>query len=306
MSLVLLAFLAAAASTPDDEVKVREWGVVLYRGEVVTAAGSPGGPWYDWSDAVAEAPVVFFRGPEFTGRFTVTSPARIFNVYPEPDDGVEVDLGWVGCVSSATWEGLSGRALEPGEQPWSDCLDVDIPGFQWAIPTWRVQESLVLRRSSDSWCDRFLYYEVDLSGTAFPLPLPGAGPEPEDPALVVSGQIMVFHRDEFGNVSMEIAQAEERSVASEEVVVPSRGYASEGAFDILLSWIGPNLTVQDAQVLWATWEPYILWGDWQGESLTVFPIPQSLLDRISTLDLQVEGGLSVNYGRFFLGMAETP
>jgi hypothetical protein len=305
MSLALMMLLAASASVPDDEVKVHEWGVVLYLDGSTTAQGSAGGPWWGPSDMQAEAPVVCFRGPEFSGSFRVSSTGRIVNAWPEPDEALELGLARAGG-SSVLWEGLTARALEPGDQPWSSGCGEEISVFGWAAPSWRLSESLVLERTADStWCDSFLYYEVDLSGTAFPLPLPGLAPAGADQSELVSGQILVFSRDENGQVTLEISQATERSPA-EESLSDQQGYASEWVLDVLMSWGGSALAANEIQAMWGTWEPYILYGDWEGRSLVVFPMPQSLVERISSLELRTDNLFGVNYERFFIGMVEMP
>ncbi|MFO7627207.1 MAG: hypothetical protein R6V62_08115, partial [Candidatus Fermentibacteraceae bacterium] len=158
--LELLTVLIAAEPT----IALHEWGVVFYDGVTVQATGDPGGL-YQVEEAVAYAPVINLYGPEFTGNVSVAALGTIFDMYPEPDvSGGPMMMGGLG--SFIRWEGI--QALE-GED---DEVFEPVPGLM-AAPFWRPADALTLTRA-DGFRDRFLYYEVDLAGTEFPLPLAGS------------------------------------------------------------------------------------------------------------------------------------
>jgi len=308
MSLLTSALMAVAAAAPSDGIQVHEWGVVLYQHEdSVLVSGCSGGPWLDFRDAVAEAPVIYINGSDFSGSLQVTSPGRMISVCPAPDESLTVGSALSGG-SSVIWTGLSGTSAQPGAAASAERSGSEVLCFQWALPQWRLPGSLTLSRRADSWCDKFLYYEVDLSGHSFPMPLPlSQQPWPSDvpgSEEVAAGQVLVFHRADDGDVTMDILRPGEQPGFAEEAMPSLQSYDPEQAFDVMLAWTAPNLSMDEARALWSTWEPYILYGDWRGSGLVVFPIPQSLLERISTLDLEVEGDIPVSYGRFFLGMVE--
>jgi len=300
--LLVAAVLDTVVVPVHDEIYLHEWGVVVYRGEIVEALGSSGGPWFDPSEMVVEAPVIHLYGPEFEGDLTVSSQGRIFNTYPEPDESFRIDLSVAGGSSAARWTGISTQCpwlAEP--DPWSSTLEVDIPGFFWALGIWRAVPSLLVRRGSDFFCDRFLYYEVDLSGRPLPLPLPALAHTGEP---VVEGSVMLFHRTGDYGVDMSVVSAESLLEPSEERVEQSGSYSCDEALQVLGGWAGGTLKPEEIQAMWATWEPWVLYGDWEGEYLAVFPMPDGLVGRISTIELSNTDGLPVYYNRFFLGMAE--
>jgi hypothetical protein len=299
--LLVAAALDTVVAPVHDEIYLHEWGVVVYEGDLVEALGSSGGPWFDPSELVVEAPVIHLYGPEFEGSLTVSSQGRIFNTYPDPDESFRIDLSVAGGSSAARWTGISTQCpwlAEP--DPWSNALEVDIPGFYWALGIWRAVPSLLVRRSSDSFCDRFLYYEVDLSGRPLPLPLPGLARSGE---AVLEGDVMLFRRTGDYETDMSLVPAEDLLQASEESTGRSGTYSCDEALQILEDWAGGTLKPEEIRAMWATWEPYVLYGDWEGDRLAVFPMPQDLIERISTIELTNTGDLPVYYNRFFLGIA---
>jgi hypothetical protein len=298
MFALMMGMLVAAYLEPDDEIQVHEWGVVLYTAEGTRASGASGGYWYDPGEIMVEAPVVFIYGPEFTGDLSVKSAGRIFDTYPEPDDSPGLPEGSSGTGTAVRWRGIEASPADPsGFVPWEEWTNFGIVGFFDAVYSWRAVPSCVLARPSDGFRDSFLYYEVDFSGTGFPLPALLTGSESS------VGEALVFHRDASGTVTMRVLGAVEQS--EERLVIPE-GFSSEDLLDILLGWADGELTAEEVGSMLQTWEPYIRYGDWQGPDLTVFPMPRELVSRISTLELSTDGSLPVTYSRFFLGMLETP
>jgi hypothetical protein len=305
---MILSALAVAVllSVPadDDTIRVHEWGVVLYSGDSTLAAGSPG---YDPFSAVCvDAPVVYFHGAAFTGDVTVCSLGDIFSVYPGPDAAGGLLLGDLGGLGSAVrWEDLTadpGSAVDRLSRLSDDGLL--IPGFGWAMDYWRVPEASWLTRRSDSFRDRFLYYEVELTGVGFPLPLEGYAPA-GTPGEEIAHEVLVFSRNGNGAVTLLPGAVMDVVPADESMPLDMPWQSMPEAFDTIRGWAGGLLTGEEIQALWATWEPYLLYGDWQGDSLLVFPVPQPLIQRISTIIVTPDQDLPVMISRFFLGMKAT-
>jgi hypothetical protein len=170
------------------------------------------------------------------------------------------------------------------------------------MPLWRVPDASWITRAGDSFRDGFLYYEVDLSDVGFPVPLEGfcAPDAPEEER--VRGELLVFHRLDDGTVACTLESADGLRFSDESVLSPTIDRSCGAALDAVRGWAGPFLTDSEINSMWATWEPYILYGDWQGGSLAVFPVPQPLVERISTLIVAPDSGEEVMQSRFFLGM----
>ena len=303
LSALALAVLLRTA-VGGDSILVHEWGVVLYSADSTIAAGSPG---YDPFGAVCvDAPVVYFHGAAFTGDVTVCSLGDIFSVYPEPDAAGGILLGDLGGLGSAVrWEDLS---VDPG-------TDVDrissitadglmIPGFGWAMDYWRVPESSRITRQRDSFQDRFLYYEVELTGAGFPLPLEGYA-QPGTPGTEIAGDVLVFHRGENGLVYLVQGTDKDAMPADETLPLDMPWQSMPEALETIRGWAHGMLTGEEIEALWATWEPYVLYGDWRGDSLLVFAVPQPLIERISTIIVAPDQEIPVMMNRFFLGMKAT-
>jgi hypothetical protein len=296
-ALLMAAALDTVVAPLHEEVYVHEWGVLTYRSDVVEATGSADGPWSNPSDMVAEAPVIHIYGPEFSGDLTVRSAGRIFSTYPDPDERFDVDVSVAGGGSAVRWSGIETRCpwlVEP--DCWSSSCEVDIDGFFDALPLWRRNEALVLTRESDGFCDKFLYYEVDLAGR-FPDPL-----SPSCPGGPSTGEALFFQRTDgvvtvaAGDVGMLYAM--------EESLPFTASYDAGFALETVAGWASPYLKRDEIEEMWATWEPYVLYGDWEGSTLAVFPLRQDLVERISTLELTVDEPLDISYHRFFLVLME--
>lgn len=302
MSLLLATALLYTVESTDDTISVHEWGAVLYTAGSTVATGSPA---YDPLGSICvDAPVLYFHGPAFTGDVTVCSLGRIFSTYPEPDEagGPMLDLGGLGSairwmdISVSTEDGIltvDRRSVD----------DVLIPGFDWALPLWRVPRSSWISRARDSFCDRFLYYEVDLSGVGFPLPLPEYASEGATEEEIFTGDALVFRRLN-GFVTCMPMTGEGMVVCDESDRPAIVDKSGETAVAAIRQWAGAILTEDEIQAMWATWEPYVLYGDWQGDSLVVFPVPQPLVERISTIIVTPDSGIPVSCSRFFLGMSD--
>ncbi len=300
-------FLAAAVDTVvapyHDEIYVHEWGAMVYRRDVVEAVGDAGGPWLDYSGMMAEAPVIYIYGPEFTGDLTVRSQGEIVNTYPEPDESFRIDASVAGGGSAVRWSSISTRCPYLVEESWAPSVREErVAGFDLASPLWRQVESLIITRESDSFSDMFLYYEVAFEPGMFPLPLPGSlgGGSPQ--VVPLSGEVLVVSRPDMDWMGLELVDVDDLDELGNGIEITDE-YSSELALETVTMWAEGELKEPEIQAMWATWEPYALYGDWEGWYLVIFPEPYAMIQRISTLELTSGSGLPVEYHRFFLGFA---
>lgn len=274
----------------DPTIALHEWGVVIYDGVTVQATGDPGGL-YQVEEAVAYAPVINLYGPEFTGKVSVAALGAIFDMYPEPDvtGGPGMMLGGLG--SFIRWEGIEAREGESSE------VFEPVPGLV-AASLWRPAEALTLTRA-DGFHDRFLYYEVDLAGTEFPLPLAGSAPR----GIPLTAEVILFHRSVVGIAGYELLPQGDLSMAGG--TAPFL-YSSSGTRAVLGRWAGNTISESELDAMWATWEPYVLSGDWDGASLAIFRLPDKVVELVSTVNVVSDQGYPVTVSRFFLGLMATP
>lgn len=303
----MLACLAAAAllgsATPvTDPVIVHEWGVVVYSAGTTRATGSPAA---DPLGAIcADAPVLYFHGAPFTGDVAVCSLGEIFSTYPEPDQAGGLLLRQGGLGSAARWEDLSVRPLDDGE-PAADragMADITIPGFGWATGLWRAPQALWILRESDRFRDRFLYYEVDLTDVGFPVPLPAYAPADAPDEDLFRGEVLVFRHLDDGTVDCTLESVTDLDEMDRTRIAVLDDKSCETAAATVRRWADGLLGEDEIQAMWATWEPFVLHGDWGGGTLVVFPMPGSLVERISTIVVTPDSGAPVECSRFFLGM----
>ncbi|MDM7993473.1 MAG: hypothetical protein QUS11_09180 [Candidatus Fermentibacter sp.] len=307
--LVLSAAVCAVTGATDPEpAVVHEWGVVRYAEGTVLATGSPG--WSQYGSVCVDAPVIMFHGAPFTGDVTVCSTGRITSIYPEPDvsGGPMLGLDGAGLGSMARWEGLSVSPSSPDDS--SDDIPVDRDraaalDFYWAMDGWRLPGSSTVFRAGDSFSDSFLYYEVDLSGQGFPVPLESLRPE-GTPREELAEEMLLFVRDEYGTVVLSHGGTDGIVAEDETILAPTDSRGSGDAIETVARWAGDHLTDEEIRSMWITWEPYILYGDWQGSTLAVFPIPDPLVERISMIIVAPDGDVPVTVSRFFLGVMPMP
>jgi len=295
--LLTLAALSQAAAG-GDAIAVHEWGVVLYGSDDAVAVGAPA---VDPLGAICvDAPVLTFHGAPFTGDVAVCSLGEITAVYPDPDGAGGAISGILGGLGSCVrWEGLSvGPGMPSDADRWAG---PPVAGFDWAVGLWRVPGVSRVSRSRDAFEDAFLYYEVEFGEDGLPVPLEGlapAGTPPEE----LSGDVLVFRRrDGWVTADFESPAADRRAV-DESLPTDVQTGGAGGALQTVRAWADGLLTEEELGAMWGTWEPYILYGDWQGDSLLVFPLPQPLIERISTIVVTPDVDLPVTISRFFLGM----
>jgi hypothetical protein len=296
VAMILSAVFLLASPAPGTALEgavLHEWGVVVYRGPDATAVGSPMLPLSYPDDMTAEAPVLYLHGAGFSGDITVVALGAIMNTFPAPDVAAGPGSILGGLGSFIRWEGIRGVPESPAAEA-EETLPAEVDGFAWAAPFWRDTEALTLQRE-DGFHDRFLYYEVDLSGTGFPLPLKGMCDSGE-----TAGEVLLFHRSEDGVTGFELLPGGDPSMAGR--TAPFTCSSGE-VRSFLDGWTRGVLTPGETEALWKTWEPYILEGDWEGASLAVFPLPAEVVERVSTVIVRSDTGEQVPVRRFFLGMA---
>ncbi len=300
--LLIAAALDTVVAPYHDQIYVHEWGAVVYRQDVVEALGSGGDHSLPDYGTMAEAPVIYLYGPEFTGDLTVRSTGRILNTYPEPDESFSVDLTVAGGGSAVRWSEFYTACPYTAEQSWAPACEESVAGFEWAAGLWRDVESLIINRSAGSFSDMFLYYEVSFDRDAFPLPLPGRSQEGSLQVAPISSEVLVIFRPDFDWIGMELVDADSLDGLGGSVEILDE-YTSESAVEVITQWAGSTLKEPEIRAMWNTWESYALYGDWEGTYLVIFPMPQPLVSRVSTLELTNTLGLPVSYHRFFLGFS---
>ena len=70
----------------------------------------------------------------------------------------------------------------------------------------------------------------------------------------------------------------------------------------LCDWAGGSMKSQELEAMWLTWEDWIDEGSWKGDTLLVFPLPPEAVSNISSIYLQTDRYMYVEYSRFFLGI----
>ena len=291
---------------PDFEtVRVHEWGVIQMDYSYLEAVGAEWcypddhGVFHSGELMVVDAPVVWFHGPEFTGKFTVEIlNGSMTTRYPEPDhiEQIHSPLWTVLPLERVVWEDLTFTAPAPPDGLRADDKRSDtrwdMESFGWAVPWWRLVPSLTITRESDGWSDQFIYYECTtgnrpLSDEAFCRDQ-GANTY-QGPALVFAwnGDELVFKHADVGDA-----------------IETSGGYISVDQIEeILCRWAGNNLKSEEIEALWLTWEPVIRGRcSMYGEMVLLYPLSDDVVDSISRLVLETDQGFSVEYYRLFLGL----
>lgn len=74
------------------------------------------------------------------------------------------------------------------------------------------------------------------------------------------------------------------------------------AVEHLCGWAGGELKTIEIVGLWESWNEHLSEGDWQGDTMLLFPLPPARVDEISSLSLETDRGYPVEYHRLFVGM----
>jgi len=311
---LLAAALDTVVAPTYDEAFLHEWGVVVYAESTVSVVSSPGSfqpaPPPD-EPIMVEAPVIYLYGGSYAFDLTVRIPSgTVTSAFPAPDGAATINMPLVDQrLSSITWRGMRTSCpytteLLPGN---GSSEERSCPGswLESCAGIWREVESLNLLRDSDGFADRFMYYECSLSPGALPLPLARPGLDPDGR---YSGPVLVFSRLANGpGAGIYMTHAED-AWAIPPAVSRITTLTADEAFGLFSDWADGDTTgfsglkPLEIQTMWRTWAPYFLEGDWPGTNLVVFPIPRSMIDDISTIELRTDPEYPVVMNRFFLGM----
>ncbi len=295
--LVIAVLNAVLVSAESEPVEVHEWGVVVFGEYRAAVAAVPDAglssfiadPYYGIEPISVEAPVIFFHGAEFRGDFVVeVFNGGIFEVFPV--DGMTSE--W----NSIKWSGI--QVFEPGEgTEYPEALTADflLPGE--AVQNWRTLECNSVRTSGGI-NEGFLYYECYLETPDFM----------KYPLLLVEGEglpegvdkVLIFLKpyDDMQEMYLVYPTSIYIPLETEESSV----YDREEMLEILSSWNTSGLYSDELELLWDTWEAYVTDPLWEGDALVVFPLPQEMIDKISSLEVLPDGEMEITYGRFFIGM----
>lgn len=298
-----LLFAAALMDTviahPVGEyVEIHEWGVVTFSQESVVLGADPGTdphaaaiPPDQWEEPVVRAPVVYFYGKPFSGVFTVNTIAGSFiELYPEPETLTDTSPMPEFPSAIARWR-ISAAGPHSGERGLPDmdrraatCVSPEL------LELWRSPPSMRLEFSDGS-AEGFVYYECRLSNWPeqeyYPVTFTHGGPA-LDPGW--DGEVLRCVR--AGDSVLLELHSEEGAKEVEPEVVP----------DMLCRWAGGTMKSQELEAMWETWEDWVMDGEWSGDTLDVFVLPLSTVQNISTVHLETDEYMRVEYRRFFLGM----
>ncbi len=298
LEMIFAAALMDTVIAPADygTVYVHEWGAVTFTEEEVIFGTAPLADLYtdfsdEWDEPVARAPIVYFYGAQFSGKFTVTVPSGTFiETLPDPESLLTRGLLTPRESSEAVWmitETSPGhRADLVDEYP---CISSDI------LAMWREPESYLLE-FHDGAREKFIYYECAFQPSTqddfYPVQLQtdGAALNPE-----YDGSVMRFVKDN-GTVSMELI-TEWPSSSGE---LHTQGQMPDVP-EILCDWAGGTMKSQELISMWNTWEGWIFDGSWNGDSLLVFPLPRNTVEGMTAIVLETDEYHDIEYSRFYLG-----
>ena len=300
MILLSLAGLQVT-ETVEETVFVHEWGVVSIDEVIPMAQGAQRGyleengmlqPYYSMT---VDAPVLWFHGPEFTGTLTVEVQNGYFSLLiPNPaatstnDETLPVFRNDENYV--AVWEGLIFTDEVPvhSDRPYDrrGVFDDSTEGFLWAMPFWREVPSLSVSYEAASYTDRFIYYECSASNLF----------NEQEPSGSYEYGSLVFHSED-GELAADLVIDPQSRIRIELTI------SDEGILEILQEWGRGEFLCEEIEALWKTWKPSILTRCVQnGEAIVLFPLTDQQVESISTLDLQIDQGYTVQYSRLFLAM----
>lgn len=305
MIFILLSIAAAALTAqPADEgrempvVEVHEWGVIIAEGPGAVMAAHPAGEadpatLYMPGDVLVDrAPVVYFYGPPFTGRFRVEAVSGgITTTWPVPSSEPatwRITADWAER-DSAPVDVITGR-VHPST----------IDG--WDATGWRVPQSMTLV-TGEGYVDKFLYYECTVDPDLLPLQPAETGVdiaegfEDMPVALLIPScagvTVMPLHASVLEN-PVELMR--------------NSALVSGDLLPILYGWSRDIVDVEEVDALWGSWRSMLmsegLPSPESGRALVVYPVPESILEGISRLELETDEGYTVEYDRFILCVME--
>lgn len=291
MKLVPAAVLALALSTQsfssDRELPpifVHEWGVLSWTGPESSFSGAPDSQSAlpDPDGMVVRAPVLYFHGPEFYGTVTVrTGNGLITHVYPEVSDG-GTGSGFCSWTGSFVY-GLDQASIRKSAAPIEDRRGI-FPIPRWPYHLWRTGESMTVETSCAT--ESFLYYETSPDDCGFLPCSQGGQPIAEEwsqvPAIALSWS-------ESGPVFAECVLGDIPG-PGDDAFVPM---TPDLVHRTLRLWSRNVIDIEEVDALWNTWTEWFSGGWAEGGSyprgLLLYPIPESLLPNLSTIEVAPDG-----------------
>jgi len=298
--MIELLFAAALMDTViaqpvDNVIEVHEWGAVTFTQEHVTfgadPATDPEAPVIMpemWTEPVARAPVVYFYGEPFSGTFTVSlSGGDFIELYPQPDTHLDTSPMPELPSSSATWTiSFASPADDGGRRLAAEisCIGPEL------LNLWRQPPSHELE-FSDGGSESFIYYECTLTplpeGMYYPVVQGNDGPELDSE---YRGEMLLFTGSGDGIAAQLKSDSGTEDIQLDDIP------------GILCGWAGGAMKTQEIEALWGSWEDWVISGEWSGETLLVFHLPQSTVESITSIQLNTDEYSNVYYRRFYLGM----
>lgn len=291
MRLVTAAVLAVFPASPvfssDRELPpiiVHEWGVLSWTGPESSFSGAPDArpDFPDPDGMLVRAPVLYFHGPEFSGTVTVsTQNGVVSHVHPEVSDG---GAGSMFC----SWKGSFGYDRNTGSlretaAPIEDGRGL-LPFSRWPYHLWRTGESMTIRTSCAT--EGFLYYETAPENLGF-LPCSRGGQPVADEWQQVPAIALAW--SETGPVFAECT-LEDIPGPGDEAFIPMTPDLVQHA---LRRWSRNVIDIEEADALWNTWMDWFSGGYAAGGSypngLLLYPIPEELLESLSTIEVVPDG-----------------
>jgi hypothetical protein len=278
-------------------VSVHEWGVITWEGGSVYAQGAP---WDYWEEVVTRAPVVYFHGPDFSGDFTVSvDNGYIIEIYPS--DGTWSD-------DSHTWSGSFFNSYDETRREIMESRGMLYPSdFAWALEHWREPEALTFE-GSDGFTEEFLYYETHMDDVTFMPLYPGWNPEEVTDREYLDTELVLLTFDDDGLLTAATCTLARFAMRSGlplewDLEVDCSG---NGMLEVFYEWSRDLIDISEVDALWLTWRDWFTYDaltmlDGSGaDALAVYLLPQELTGSVSTLELTVSEGYTVNYGRYLL------
>lgn len=291
--LLVLSMCAQPADTGREMamIEVHEWGVLTVDdcGAVLaTAPAQPSMMPEDPYPMVERAPVIYFYGPPFSGRFTVTVPGgSVTETWPWPT--IIADREWTWSILSAGWEELD--SVNP--------LIVDIVSG-WEAAPWRVPQSMTLRIGESSY-EKFIFYEAGISDISFlPLRVVDGEPEVADGWESLPVALVFSTGGDPRVVACSAGDLECPVRLCRDLIAGSPADLRE----ILYGWSVDLVDIDEVDALWATWRNWFfgegLPAEGSGGCLALYLLPPELAGMVSVIELTPEPAYQVRYGRYLI------
>jgi len=270
-----------------DVVRVHEWGVVWFGHDRIVATADPASTWDLYSGPYtpdepicAEAPVVYFHGPDFTGSLRVEAVTGDFTVsYPTPSAVTPDALVW-------RFSAASSEQQHPAEELVAERM---LP--RWPVESWREVPAnwLVL---DDGSRERFVYYETEIPASEFPHARRIVEEQRVDQGMLIRP----------GPDGLEHMPVAARDVWTAKLSWEFEELTRERAVSTLCSWAGGQLKTPEIEALWDSWSGHLSSGSMQGDAVLLFPVPADQVWLITSLSMEIDGDLRPEFHRFFVGM----